>query len=1401
MKKPANKVRKKKSTDTAPGTAGSPGIPDSPQTAGSSVKGVSDGPVIPAGLIVPVDIAALCVGIIDQQDNNQGTSNFAGATTLFTNQTGDNQAFLGSNVVLSFLQSPWQQLKTGIHLHWALPQALTHGVTGEDGNVGFLAAPNRWLVSRIITTGSTLTRTSWVVESDYCWDKKPAGQDSITLPVKQINPNDPNFKYIGRQVVFDGNWQEPDQEGLFKQLTGTELNAVANGEVSFAAFYPDCLSVFGFFDTMAGVIVKGQDTVNILYEVTGWYSNANNDPLNGGKTQKQLQESYEWTFDDTTSPGALPVYSLYSGLIQDIAWNPNNKYIVDQPLQQPIPAIVTVGNTPPETFSAYFKAELYPEQPFFETLLDGFQLGILDSLQHPSPDQLAKLEEAIHQDGFASHQAGAIYLVVLKNDNNEEVPVGELPLALATALNLLNVYRQQLDDYTFYVQNFQWQLFSNWYRLMKTTDTTIRNELYALIMERISVDWKNIQLQFEQYTNRFQNQEAAVTQQLAELGEAYKLNKADAPRYWQPNEPVILITTSEQQKLRFGKAAQLRNGFAGQAQTEMEGFLFCRLTTQLLTAITVASKNISAGNFTYIAFPVSNHLPYPDTCNSLLLESCLLNTSVIGALTGVPATDLATALANALNGQPQTTYEFTGTLPAPLTVTWWDGNSWSSIFLQWGASFYPLQATEKNGELQDYPESFFTDNYTIGTSEGGRVTYKGSLNPATINFSFAPVYAGGSVMTTSAAQSFSNQLDEYLSDHTDPDLEKIRQDLNENLFFAQSLNGFNSLLSMQEQQMQLNIKVSSQNPYLYLTASVAEIAGQAGKVSPVPNGNYNPIRAGFLQLELHAIDVYGQKRKIDIDELLTSSSLATWFQKKLVPDIVYMPSRFSQPTRLLFRWLAAVGSGLIQEMDALPAITPVMGWIMPNHLDGGLFFYDQQGKPLGSLLMNGNETAVLWQSAPGDDATIDQTVQQVFQLQPAAYRDMAIALSNATTTFFNDFREAIDNMHNFINPQNYAQNTELAVLIGRPVAVVQAMLQLELSGGPVYNQSWTAIKEEEYETDNRFTDVLFPVILGDMKKVDDGLIGYFKEGATGYNYSSFYTQAASGTGGNGVIRPDETNITLSCSKGKGAFLTDARHVLMLMDPRASVHATTGVLPTKAIDIPASMYTDTLSILEVTFLITPVLHGTGSLNIPLPKEEGYQWSWVEEISTTEGNEWLINSDINPPTGQAVYNFTPQVITEGWLRLNPVLLEFALLNSQQQPVAKAGSTVALQLVLTNSKPGRVIFMPGQLIAEEQPNTGSAIYIHFGEFVRQLDVPDIQITAAGWQFQALSGTLYGNYWEATPLAPVTVEPGQTISFQLVNLKTVDETGQRQLFFDYFNITGLNDGVSNCIITLEKS
>ncbi len=63
----------------------------------------------------------------------------------------------------------------------------------------------------------------------------------------------------------------------------------------------------------------------------------------------------------------------------------------------------------------------------------------------------------------------------------------------------------------------------------------------------------------------------------------------------------------------------------------------------------------------------------------------------------------------------------------------------------------------------------------------------------------------------------------------------------------------------------------------------------------------------------------------------------------------------------MFRWIAADAAGF-DEMNSHPATTPICGWVLPNHLDGSLFFYNQKGASLGTLLFkwqqNKNHVAI-----------------------------------------------------------------------------------------------------------------------------------------------------------------------------------------------------------------------------------------------------------------------------------------------------------------------------------------------------------------------------------------------------------------------------------------------------------
>jgi hypothetical protein len=100
---------------------------------------------------------------------------------------------------------------------------------------------------------------------------------------------------------------------------------------------------------------------------------------------------------------------------------------------------------------------------------------------------------------------------------------------------------------------------------------------------------------------------------------------------------------------------------------------------------------------------------------------------------------------------------------------------------------------------------------------------------------------------------------------------------------------------------------------------------------------------------------------------------------------------------------------------------------------------------------------------------------------------------------------------------------------------------------------------------------------------------------------------------------------------------------MLVDPQGSVHAVSGILPTKSITIPSDQYAEALRKLEVTFLSTPILTERAKTRVPLAAEAGYQWSWL----TRRGEAWSETGEIDRIDTRA--SFSDQKIVEGWLKL--------------------------------------------------------------------------------------------------------------------------------------------------------
>jgi hypothetical protein len=485
---------------------------------------------------------------------------------------------------------------------------------------------------------------------------------------------------------------------------------------------------------------------------------------------------------------------------------------------------------------------------------------------------------------------------------------------------------------------------------------------------------------------------------------------------------------------------------------------------------------------------------------------------------------------------------------------------------------------------------------------------------------------------------------------------------------AQSLGGLNNALLMRQQMPQLpvfdlNAMILAIQPgaevtppeeiYKNLTRDVAAAVAGGNNSSPVITTEFLPIRSGVMRInKLYLVDTFGQVLDVSPTSILPSDTLTISRNvTKSVPisptqdtGYVYLAPRVTQPARLNFRWLAAergmLNSPDEPEMNDHPATSPVCGWLIPNHLDDSLMVYDAQGVALGSIL----QTAA-WEPAPG---TVNRV--RLSAIPNQHLRQLATYLctfSQQNGGYWPDFLKSLNYALENIEPASFAQHEALALLIGRPIAVVRASLSLQLQGKPALNQRWQALLSDMYDgfldgrVSNEFTKVGFPVRLGEYKQLNDGLVGYWIEDGDGYQDDKFYSSQAEYVKDPHIITHQGKAITQTLT-----LTTTPMKLTMLVDPRGEVHATSGVLPTKRISIPPDQYAGILKKLSVTFMTAPVLTDQDGIRLNLPQESGYSWSWLARPSVSV---WQETERIQATDN--TLRFTPQRLVGGWLKLTP------------------------------------------------------------------------------------------------------------------------------------------------------
>lgn len=1225
-----------------------------------------------------------------------------------------------ANISEELVSQPFQndnlRLKPGVHLHWALPDALTKGTQTAKGTV-FPAAPNRWLITRRIQQqGRYVADNQWVVESDYLYREGVGGQaGGVNIPYAPDAARGERqpFRYLGRNLPLDTWRKQPPGAEYLKAVT-----AVGYGEPAFAAFYPNCHSVFGFYDD--GFADKPPDSIQ--YDLVGWYSDSSQDYLNRfvaavtadyqargqaaptlDDLKRELSARAGWTYE--TGAGEFPNQTLcYARLAFQPGAAAANATPVDSSLR------IAVGNSGTEALSAYlayaivrerqagaFTEADYQAKAQIEDQLEAVSLS--DQLDQRQLDIGPKFQEARHEKGFTAVPGGFIWTVTpdaqdkqANADNADAQTQITLPDDMAHLLNQLNLRQQEYDRALDEIECLRRQLFSDWYKYMLCAypPEDSRDDYPNIDEVRHYIEVKGVaplqdmiettgQIRIEVTSDRViattnGSSAGSVAMKLKQAIEAlqqaliaynssptvknakvaYRLKQIPAPRYWQPNEPVALIT---------GPAAKptLRHGKDGRLS---DGLLDCHYL----------------GGADLRALIPSN------------LEAISRNIDQLSP------------------GQSQEKIGF----------TLWTGQPWNPFLLEWEVEVFP---TESDGNLDptsgDYGHGFVTENYTLAENDVDLSIKpgKGAVTRA------ANVYHGSTILTPSAGelsleemQNFLQRqlLDDYCKDLKLSPPEEPKEFFRQNISailnwfktrncqaatrpalcniirayelltapgfhcLAQSLGGFNDALLMHKQTLQLTVADPlGFSDYQSFAARVRELVKESVRSAPEPLNDFNPIRAGALRIiRLRLIDTFGRFIDLDCNNIGATEKMTL----PANPYLIALPPRLAQPARFNFRWLSANAGE--QEMSDHPATTPICGWALANNLDNSLMIYDQAGKALGGI-----DQLARWTPAPGADSAVAANAIPNLHL-----RKMVAYILAQGATFVSDFITTIDNALENIEPENFAQHQELALLMGRPLALVRASLNLELQGLPAVHQGWEMFQQDlrrPHRETNHFDRVRFPIRIGEYRQFNDGLVGYWKEAGEGYEGNLFYAPQTDVVSHGKIKTHADDPMTVY-----QMVVSEPQILSMLIDPRGKIHVTAGVAPCKAIDIPPDQYAEALRAIEITFLSAPILTDTGLINLPLPEEPGFNWSWLQkengswsEVSSagTVSKQAFLSAFSN---GEAVW---ARLKEKGWIKeIDPTRAGVTPKDSRTSPDLgedMKDKVAAIEIILAHSYIGKV------------------------------------------------------------------------------------------------------------------
>ena len=462
------------------------------------------------------------------------------------------------------------------------------------------------------------------------------------------------------------------------------------------------------------------------------------------------------------------------------------------------------------------------------------------------------------------------------------------------------------------------------------------------------------------------------------------------------------------------------------------------------------------------------------------------------------------------------------------------------VWLTWQLQLNPLARGRDGG----YDPGTLRDGFNLD-ADAIDLTYH---VPADFTTGVSVIYSGAVVLSKKPFVSLTDQIDRYLADYphdkADTELGDARDYLAGRKVMSQSLDTFNLMQTLRTTIPQIPVEDLVQVP----DPTTDMISGAATAIpadswydtgfnalAPISTGlraqyNFGPLRSGFGEVtRLTIVDTFGQLMNLttpapaqaEVLQVTTTNDLSAAQGDMANAGKVYLPPRVLAPARVDAHWLSAAHNVAVPgvttdfvEVNDHPATSPVCGWIVPNHLDLSLAFYNADGSPIGSFGVE--HEANVYRTRAGNTANTRSLLELDIgpRGQPPASMNPHVAqlmwfISDRSSAFLGDLMDTIENSDQFINPASFAQDAALSVLVGRPLAVVRTVQSISTAGGVLpasqangtdadalyrtVSGGWHDYAVRQANTCAGLDQVKIPVRLGDLTDIDDGLVAFLPE--------------------------------------------------------------------------------------------------------------------------------------------------------------------------------------------------------------------------------------------------------------------------------------------------------------------